>query len=288
MLMSALVCACWAAVTSLCTPLQGGWWGRRHVPTRACLFYFPCCLTCGWLIAFTALTLPGAWLSRWPPWRVCVCVCIRVCLRPQWVFDPLLSPPPRRICFYNQSHDLCTNVTHYRAESSICNGTHLTTSPRHWIDNKHVDAVTRLANKPESKKTGGSFGFVEDLFGGDGFKRNWVTASGLQWSQVVFSEQIQRRLSSTFSLWNALTLHRSKSREFEGFDEQLPQRALKEVRLRWFMSASRIEQFNNRFFEMKARVGFAALVLSRKEVHAFSINSLVLAKPRQRRSVWTK
>lgn len=28
-----------------------------------CLFYFPCCLMCGWLIAFRVLTESGAWLS---------------------------------------------------------------------------------------------------------------------------------------------------------------------------------------------------------------------------------
>lgn len=72
-----------------------------------CLFYFPRCVTCGWLIAFSVLTGPGAWLSRQPPWGMCldslcgyVCVCVSVCARSGWkVFDPSYLQHPIVLVF---------------------------------------------------------------------------------------------------------------------------------------------------------------------------------------------
>lgn len=83
----------------------------------ACLFYFPCCLTCGWLIAFRVLTGPGAWLSSQPPWvmcldsacdRVCVCVCMCVCLPGGWkVFDPSYLQHPGVFVFTATAQPQC-------------------------------------------------------------------------------------------------------------------------------------------------------------------------------------
>lgn len=101
------------------------------VPAQSvCLFYFPCCLTCGWLIAFRVLTGPGAWLSSpaspGDVFRLCVwscvcgcCVCVCVCAVGGRVSDPsLISSTPA--CLFSQPRrNLCADVMWPRAVSII-------------------------------------------------------------------------------------------------------------------------------------------------------------------------
>lgn len=64
-----------------------------HVPAPS-VFYFPCCLTCGWLIAFRVPTGPGAWLSSQPPWGMyldSVCACVCACREGGRCLTPLIS-----------------------------------------------------------------------------------------------------------------------------------------------------------------------------------------------------
>lgn len=92
---------------------------------RVCLFYFPCCLTCGWLIAFRVLTGPGVWLSSQPPWGMCLdCVCVWVCgcacacREGGRCLTPLISSTPA--CLFSQpKHNLSTDVMWHRAVSFI-------------------------------------------------------------------------------------------------------------------------------------------------------------------------
>ncbi len=87
-MLMANACVHWAAVhASVCSGTS-----LLCASASVCLFYFPCCLTCGWLIAFRVRTGPGAWLSSQPPWGRCLdCACDRVCvcMKGGWkVFDP--------------------------------------------------------------------------------------------------------------------------------------------------------------------------------------------------------
>lgn len=94
-----------------------------HVPAQVCLFYFPRCVTCGWLIAFSVLTGPGAWLSRQPPWGMCLdslcgCVCVCLCVRALGgrSLTPLICSTP--LCLFSwPKRNLSTDVMWHRAVS---------------------------------------------------------------------------------------------------------------------------------------------------------------------------
>lgn len=217
-----------------------------------CLFYFPRCLTCGWLIAFTALTQPGAWLSHRPPPGVCACLCVCiyvcVCAPDGCLTPPLISTTP--LCLFSQPEPRPQHQRH-----SAQGGTfHLSSYTRahiwppaleHETDNKHVDAVTRnicsaavVAEPFKYKKRGLLKVFQEEPL-------------GLLRPRVFFWANPKASLIHLYLVECSRTL--SSPLRNPGTARALTSRFHRESRRRLacggsalFMSATRIEHLNNR------------------------------------------
>lgn len=200
MLMGPLVCACWAAVTCLHAPPPPRVWGRGHVSAASVFVLFSTLpdvrLTDSIHSADTArcVTISPASLGC-----VYTCVCIRVCLRSRWVFDPpsYLRHPAVFVFTTRATTSAPASLGTGRSLSFIITHTHtrthLTAGPRHGTDNKHVDAVTqeylltRPSNSTSQIKKRHQLGVCwKSFLVVVGFKRSWVTALGLLWPGIVF------------------------------------------------------------------------------------------------------